>query len=103
MSAFAAATDALFTDPNLSEAAVWRPGGAGGVAARIIRRRPDATIEFGGSRALVPTVLIDVRKAEIASPDDGDLVVIGVETFKIVGTPAADALGLIVTCEAVKV
>ena len=57
MNAFAAATDALFADPNLGETALWQAGGIGpGVPVRVIRRRPDAVVEFelnvGGDFAL---------------------------------------------------
>lgn len=104
MSAFAAATDILFADPNLGEHALWQAGGVGpGVPVRLIRRRPDAVVEFGASRALMATVLIDLRWTEAAAINEGDLVVIGTETFKIIGSPASDPLGLVFTCEAVKV
>jgi hypothetical protein len=102
--AFRAALDVLFADPNLGEHALWLAGGVGpGVAVRIIRRRPDAVVEFGASRALMATVLIDLRRTEAAAIDEGDLVVIGTETFKIIGSPASDPMGLVFTCEAVKV
>lgn len=104
MNAFAAATDVLFADPNVGEHALWKVGGVGtGVPVRVIRRRPDAVVEFGASRALMATVLIDLRKTEAAAIDEGDLVVIGTETFKIIGSPASDPMGLVLTCEAVKV
>ena len=104
MNAFAAATDVLFADPNLGEHALWLAGGVGpGVTVRIIRRRPDAVVEFGASRALMATVLIDLRRTEAAAIDEGDRVVIGTETFKIIGSPASDPAGLMLTCEAVKV
>jgi len=49
------------------------------------------------------TVLLDLRRTEAAAIDEGDLVVIGTETFKIIGTPSSDPMGLVLTCEAVKV
>jgi hypothetical protein len=104
VNAFAAATDALFSDPNLGEEALWKAGGVGtGNLVRVIRRRPDAVVEFGASRALMATVLIDLRRAEAAAIQEGDLVVIGVETLKIIGSPACDPMGLVLTCEAAKV
>jgi hypothetical protein len=101
--AFTAAVDVLFADPNLSEAAIWRPGGVGGTAVRVVRRRPDVVVDFGASRALVPTVVIDVRRSEAPTIDEGDLIVIGADTFRVVAPPAADALGLVLTCEAARV
>ena len=104
MNAFAAATDTLFADPNLGETALWQAGGLGpGILVRVIRRRPDAVVEFGASRALMATVLIDLRRTEAAAIEEGDLVVIGAEAFKIIGTPSSDPMGLVLTCEAVKV
>ncbi len=104
MNAFAAATAALFADPNLGEHALWLASGVGpGFAVRVIRRRPDAVVEFGASRALMATVLIDLRRTEAAAIDEGDLVVIGADTFKIIGSPASDPMGLVLSCEAVKV
>lgn len=104
MEAFRAALDTLFADPNLGETAIWQARGVGpGVPVRVIRRRPDAVVEFGASRALMATDLIDLRRTEAAAIDEGDLVVIGTDTFKVIGTPASDPVGLVLTYEAVKV
>jgi hypothetical protein len=100
-SAFAAAVDAIFRDANVAEDAIWRAGGAGdGTAIRVIRKTPDEVAGFGGSRAVMATVLVDVRASEIASPAAGDTVEIGGDLFAIIGTPVRDSLGLVWTCEA---
>jgi hypothetical protein len=102
--AFRVALDVLFANPNLGEHALWLAGGVSpGVAVRIIRRRPDAVVEFGASRALMATVLLDLRRTEAMAIQEGDLVVIGADTFKIIGSPASDPMGLVLTCEAMKV
>lgn len=104
MSAFASAIDALFADPNIGEDALWKAGGVGaGVVVRIIRKSPDRMAEFGDSRAVLPTVGIDIRHSQAATITEGDLIVIGAETFKIIGEPMGDALGLVSACEGVKV
>lgn len=104
MSAFASAIDALFADPNIGEDALWKAGGVGaGLAVRIIRKSPDRMAEFGDSRAVLPTVGIDVRRSQAATITEGDLILIGADTFKIIGEPMSDALGLVSACEAVKV
>ena len=101
MDAFAAATDALFADPNIATDAIWRTGGAGaGTAVRVVARRPDQVVGFGDSRALLPTMLIDVRRSEVAEPASGDTVEIDGDLFEIIATPIADSLGLVWTCEA---
>lgn len=103
MSAFTSAVDMLFADPNIGEDALWKAGGIGaGVAVRIIRKSPDRMAEFGDSRAVLPTVGIDIRRSQSATITEGDLIMIGAETFKIIGEPMGDALGLVTACEAVK-
>lgn len=102
--AFTSAIDALFADPNIGEDALWKAGGVGtGVAVRIIRKSPDRMADFGESRAVLPTVGIDIRRSQAATITEGDLILIGAETFKIIGEPMGDALGLVLACEAVKV
>lgn len=103
MSAFTSAVDMLFADPNIGEDALWKAGGIGaGVVVRIIRKSPDRMAEFGDSRAVLPTVGIDVRRSQAATITEGDLILIGAETFRIVGEPMGDALGLVSACEAAK-
>lgn len=103
MSAFTSAIDALFADPNIGEDALWKAGGVGaGVAVRIIRKSPDRIAEFGDSRAVLPTVGIDIRRSEAAAITEGDLIVIGAEVYRIISEPMGDALGLMSACEAVK-
>ncbi len=99
--AFVAAIDALFADPNIGEDALWKPGGVGdGVPVRIIRKSPDRMVEFGQSRAVLPAVDIDIRRSQAATITEGDLIVIRAETFRIIGEPMGDALGLVSACEA---
>ena len=103
MSAFTSAVDMLFADPNIGEDALWKAGGIGaGVAVRIIRKSPDRMAEFGDSRAVLPTVGIDIRRSQAATITEGDLIVIGAETYRIIGEPMGDALGLVSACEAAK-
>ncbi len=98
--AFASAIDALFADPNIGEDALWKAGGVGaGVAVRIIRKSPDRMAEFGDSRAVLPTVGIDIRRSQTATITEGDLILIGAETYRIISEPMGDALGLVLACE----
>jgi hypothetical protein len=98
---FAAATDALFADPNIARDAIWRAGGVGnGVSVRVIARRPDQVGSFGDSRAILPTTLIDVRRSEVSEPATGDTIEIDGDLFEIIATPTADSLRLVWTCEA---
>ena len=102
--AFASVVDALFADPNIDEDALWKAGGIGvGVAVSIIRKSPDRMAEFGDSRAVLPTVGMDIRRSQAATITEGDLILIGAETYRIIGEPMGDALGFVSACEAVKV
>lgn len=102
MNAFTDTIDALFAGPNIGEDALWKAGGAGaGVAVRIIRKSPDRMAEFGESRAVLPTVGIDIRRSQSATITEGDLILIGAETYRIIGEPMGDALGLVLACEGV--
>jgi hypothetical protein len=103
VSAFSLVVDNLFADHNLGEDAVWQSGGVGGVACRVIRKSPDQVANFGVSRALLASCVLDVRVSDIAAPAENDTVVIGALTFKIIADPALDTLGLVHSCEAVKV
>jgi hypothetical protein len=99
--AFGAAIDAIFRDANVAEDALWRAGGVGdGIAVRVIRKSPDEVVGFAGSRAVIATVLIDVRVSEVSSPASGDTTEIDGDLFDIIGTPVRDGLGLVWTCEA---
>ncbi|MGE5509675.1 MAG: hypothetical protein ACM31O_00325 [Bacteroidota bacterium] len=101
MDAFAAATDALFADPNIATDAIWRTGGAGaGTAVRVVARRPDQVVGFGDSRAVLPTLLIDVRRSEVAEPASGDTVEFGGDLFEVIAAPIIDSVRLVWTCEA---
>ena len=75
MTVFSAAIDDLFADPNIACVAVWRAGGVGdGINVRVVTRRPDQVVGFGDSRAILPTMLIDVRRSEVSEPASGDSV-----------------------------
>lgn len=94
--AFASVIDALFADPDIAEDALWKAGGIGaGAAVRIIRKSPDRMAEFGNSRAVLPTVGIDIRRSQAATITEGDMIVIGAETYRIIGELMDDTLGLV--------
>jgi hypothetical protein len=101
MTAFAAAIDALFADPNLAGDAVYWSGGADpGIAVRVIVHRPDRIGDFGDTRIASETMTFDVRTAEIAEPAEGDTLDVDDVTYVIQGTPVRDTERLIWTIEA---
>ena len=101
MTVFTAAIDALFADPNLALDAVFRAGGADpGVPVRVIVRRPDRVGEFGETRIVAETLLIDVRVCELADPAEGDTIEVDSMVYVVQGEPMRDAERLVWTIEA---
>ena len=98
MSAFAAALDALFRDPNLSTPTLYQQTGIGAErAVRVIRRSPDRMVEFGGARLVSDSVVLDVRVSDCPELAAGDRFEIGTEVFVVQGTPQRDRERLVWT------
>ena len=99
MSAFAAALDALFADPNLGRDATYQPADGDPIPVRVITRRADAITEFGAARLWSETMRFDLRVSEVASPRPGDRLVLDVESFVIQGEPVRDRERLVWTLD----
>jgi len=98
---FTAAIDALFVDPNLGVDAVYRAGGADpGVPVRVIVRRPDRVGEFGETRIVAETLIIDVRVSAVATPAEGDTFDLDDTVYVIQGKPMRDPEQIVWTIEA---
>jgi hypothetical protein len=91
---------AIFT--RMGEAATWTLAAGGSpLPALVLRRSPDQISDFGtGGRVVVGTVMIRVRKVDVAEASKGDMVALGAANFKIIGTPLIDEHGLVWDCEA---
>jgi hypothetical protein len=101
MTAFTAAIDALFADPNLGVNVIYRAGGeAPGTMIRAIVRQPDRIGNFGETRIVAATLMIDVRLGEVAAPAEGDTIEVEGTIYVIQGEPIRDAERLIWTMEA---
>jgi len=93
---FSAALDDLFTDPNLARDAIWRAGGIDpAVPVRAIVRRPDRIGEFGETRILASSMVLEVRVAEAPTLAEGDTIELDGESYVIQGEPVRDGLRLI--------
>jgi hypothetical protein len=100
MSAFAAAVDALFADPNLARTALYRPGGIGdGAPVRVIAKRNDQVSEFSDISVVSATARFDLRVSEVPTPVEGDTVTLDGETFIIQGEPLRDTERLVWTLD----
>jgi hypothetical protein len=99
MSAFAAAVDLLFADPNIGKDAVYTPEGGAPVPVRIIARRADEVTGFGEARLWSETTRIDLRVAEVSAPRPDDRLEIDGNAFIIQGEPVRDRERLVWTVD----
>ena len=100
MSVFAAAIDALFADPNIARAALYRPGGIGdGVPVRVITKRNDQVSEYSDIRIVSATARFDLRVSDAPSPTEGDTITMDGETFVVQGQPIRDTERLVWTLD----
>lgn len=74
MSAFSAAVDIMFLDPNIARDALYRQNGnGGGTPVRVIIQTPDDVTKFNAGRFVTDTALLDVRVSDAPSLCKGDL------------------------------
>ena len=99
MSAFSAALDTLFGDPNIASTATYEPAEGDPFPVRVIARRADTVTEFGGGRLWSETTRLDLRVSEVASPRPNDRIVIDGEAFVVQGEPVRDRERLIWTID----
>ena len=101
MTAFAAAMDAIFEDPDMALDALYQPsGGGGGETVRVIRSSPDEMTGFNTGRFVTDAVTIDVRVSEVADLNDGDTFEFSGEVYRVQGEPRRDGDRLIWRAEA---
>jgi hypothetical protein len=100
-SAFTAAIDTLFADPNLGVDAIYRAGGAGeAITLRAIVRQPDRVGTYGETRIATETTIVDIRTSDIVAPVEGDTIKMSGAVYVIQGEPIRDAERLVWTLEA---
>jgi hypothetical protein len=100
MTAFAAAMDVIFTDPNISAAATYVTGNQVR-EVRVVLARPDVIQDFGSARVHKESLLIEVRVAEVSHPSRGDQFFIGGSEYRVQGVPIRDRERLVWQIEAV--
>ena len=100
MTAFAAAIDAIFADPNVAADAVYTTVTDGEVlSVRVIRKSPDVLQGFGGAQFQAESNMFDLRKSEIAQPLKGDTFAIGTARYVVQSEPMLDRLQLVWTLD----
>ena len=99
MTAFSAALEVLFADPNIGVEAIYTTEGGAPALVRIVARRADAVTEFGDARLWSETTRIDLRVAEVPNPRPGDRIEIDGEAFLVQGEPMRDRERLVWTVD----
>ena len=96
MSVFEAALGRIFGNTSMAAEGIWISAATSEERPiRVIRRAPDRITEFGAGRFVSPTMMVDVRVADLADPRPGDLIVIGTDSYTIQGEPVRDSERLI--------
>jgi hypothetical protein len=98
-SAFVAAVDLLFADPNMAQAAIYEPADGEPFAVRVVARRADSVADFGEARLWSETSSFDVRVSEVPEPRPRDRLVIDGETHALQGEPVRDRERLVWTVD----
>ena len=99
MSAFDAAIEMLFADPNIGVEAIYTADGGAPVLVRLIARRADDVTEFGDARLWSETTRVDLQVAEVPNPRPGDRIEIDGDAFLIQGEPVRDRERLVWTVD----
>ncbi|HHL22958.1 MAG TPA: hypothetical protein ENJ52_15720 [Aliiroseovarius sp.] len=99
MSAFAAAVDALFADPDIASDVIYVTAGGTPKLVRAVLKRADEVTGFGQAQIWSETQRLDLRVADVHDPRPGDRVEIDGAAFLIQGEPIRDAERLIWTVD----
>lgn len=96
MSAFSAAINAIFRDPNMAVDGQYRAGGADpATLVRVIRSSPDVVSDWNQGRFVQSSHVFDVRVSDVALPAIGDTITIGGSLYSIREEPQKDSEGLL--------
>ncbi|MCA6305663.1 MAG: hypothetical protein IM628_12730 [Phenylobacterium sp.] len=83
-SPFAPMIDILFADPAMAVDATHVPqGGGAGTAVRAILARPDAVFPGVDAGVRSPSLVAEVRVAELPAPSEGDTLAVGATQWRI--------------------
>jgi hypothetical protein len=99
MTAFAAAVDVLFSDPNISAAATFIRSGDAARDIRVVVSRPDVVQDYSTARVQTDTVSLEIRVSDVAQPRRGDQIIVGGETRVVQGVPVRDRERLVWTVD----
>jgi len=99
MTAFEAMIDALFADPALARTVLYTPVAGTARTIRAVIKSPDRVIDVRDIAIHTPTLVVDVRVSDIATPQAGDTLTIGTLLYAVQGEPVRDAENLVWTLD----
>jgi hypothetical protein len=99
MTAFQEMIDALFADPAVARTVTYTPVAGSAQTIRAVIKSPDRVIDVRDIAIHTPTVVVDVRVSDVATPQAGDTLTIGTLTYVVQGEPVRDAENLVWTLD----
>lgn len=91
------------------EGATWQLAAGGApIACRVREEAGETVANFGDSPAILPTLILRVRRSEVPNPAEGDTVTIPADEgdpaiIKVTAEPRLEPLGLEWLCEAKRI
>jgi hypothetical protein len=99
MTAFQEMIDALFADSAMARDIVYTPVAGLPQTIRAVIKSPDKVIDVRDIAIHTPTLMVDVRVSDIATPQEGDTLTIGTLLYAVQGEPVRDAENLVWTLD----
>lgn len=95
---FVRAVERLFV--RLGQSAVHCDASGAERPVRVISRQPDVVGAFGDTHLVMSTTRFDLCVAEVATPSEGDTLIVAGQAYRIQGAPVRDRDGLLWTVQA---
>ena len=99
MTAFQEMIDALFADSAMARDIVYTPVAGLPQTIRAVIKSPDRVIDVRDIAIHTPTLVVDVRVSDVATPQEGDTLTIGTLLYAVQGEPVRDAANLVWTLD----
>jgi hypothetical protein len=99
MTAFQEMIDALFADSAMARTVTYTPVAGLPQTMRAVIKSPDRIVDVRDIAIHTPTLVVDVRVSDIATPQEGDTLTIGTLLYAVQGEPVRDAENLVWTLD----
>ena len=99
MTAFQEMIDALFADSAMARDIVYTPVAGTPQTIRTVIKSPDRVIDVRDIAIHTPTLVVNVRVSDVATPQEGDTLTIGTLLYAVQGEPVWDTENLVWTLD----